>query len=126
MASSALANPTKGCETSTFAKGASLKDPARLFNSSLEGNTRRAIDIHEGEEVDDSAAQGAYSPGGRAEQFRQVESCEEISDSIAACLRCARACRCEVGSAPGRHNRTGGPASTGIRRSTSVRLLPLS
>ena len=39
----------------TFAKGASLKDPARLFNSSLEGNTRRAIDIHEGEEVDKSA-----------------------------------------------------------------------
>jgi hypothetical protein len=36
----------------TFAKGASLKDPARLFNSSLEGNVRRAIDIHEGEEVD--------------------------------------------------------------------------
>ena len=36
----------------TFAKGASLKDPARLFNSSLEGNTRRAIDIHEGEEPD--------------------------------------------------------------------------
>ena len=39
----------------TFAKGASLKDPARLFNSSLDGNERRAIDIHEGEEVDDSA-----------------------------------------------------------------------
>jgi hypothetical protein len=39
----------------TFAKGASLKDPARLFNSSLEGNTRRAIDIQEGEEVDASA-----------------------------------------------------------------------
>lgn len=39
----------------TFAKGASLKDPARLFNSSLEGNTRRAIDIHEGEDVDASA-----------------------------------------------------------------------
>src|SRR4051794_30850693 len=39
----------------TFAKGASLKDPKRLFNSSLEGNTRRAIDIHEGEEVDASA-----------------------------------------------------------------------
>jgi hypothetical protein len=39
----------------TFAKGASLKDPARLFNSSLEGNTRRAIDIGEGEEVDESA-----------------------------------------------------------------------
>ena len=39
----------------TFAKGASLKDPARLFNSSLDGNTRRALDIHEGEEVDASA-----------------------------------------------------------------------
>ena len=41
----------------TFAKGASLKDPARLFNSSLEGNVRRAIDIHEGEEVNQSAFQ---------------------------------------------------------------------
>ena len=39
----------------TFAKGASLKDPAGLFNSSLDGNTRRAIDIHEGQEVDVSA-----------------------------------------------------------------------
>ena len=39
----------------TFAKGAALKDPARLFNSSLDGNVRRAIDIHEGEEVDASA-----------------------------------------------------------------------
>ena len=39
----------------TFAKGASLKDPARLFNSSLEGNTRRAIDLHEGDEIDEGA-----------------------------------------------------------------------
>ena len=39
----------------TFAKGASLKDPAKLFNSSLDGNVRRAIDIHEGEEVDAEA-----------------------------------------------------------------------
>jgi hypothetical protein len=39
----------------TFAKGASLEDPAKLFNSSLEGNTRRAIDIEEGEEVDADA-----------------------------------------------------------------------
>ena len=39
----------------TFAKGASLKDPSRLFNASLEGNTRRAIDIPEGEEVDAKA-----------------------------------------------------------------------
>lgn len=39
----------------TFAKGASLKDPTRLFNASLDGNVRRAIDIHEGEKVDESA-----------------------------------------------------------------------
>ena len=39
----------------TFAKGASLDDPAGLFNSSLEGNTRRAIDFHEGDEIDEKA-----------------------------------------------------------------------
>ena len=39
----------------TFARGASLEDPSGLFNSSLEGKTRRAIDIHEGEEIDDEA-----------------------------------------------------------------------
>jgi hypothetical protein len=39
----------------TFAKGAALKDPSRLFNSSLEGNTRRAIDFHEGDEIDEQA-----------------------------------------------------------------------
>jgi len=39
----------------TFAKGASLKDPSGLFNSSLEGNVRRAIDFHEGDEVDEQA-----------------------------------------------------------------------
>ena len=39
----------------TFLKGASLKDPARLFNSSLEGNARRAIDFHEGDEIDEKA-----------------------------------------------------------------------
>ena len=41
----------------TFAKGAALKDPARLFNSSLEGNVRRAIDIHEGDKIDEKALQ---------------------------------------------------------------------
>jgi hypothetical protein len=41
----------------TFAKGASLADPSGLFNSSLEGNTRRAIDFHEGDEIDEKALQ---------------------------------------------------------------------
>ena len=45
----------KGKVKLTFAKGASLKDPAKLFNASLDGNVRRAIDIHEGEEVDAGA-----------------------------------------------------------------------
>lgn len=39
----------------TFAKGASLADPSRLFNSSLEGNTRRAIDFHEGDKINEKA-----------------------------------------------------------------------
>ncbi len=39
----------------TFAKGAALKDPSRLFNSSLEGNVRRAIDVHEGDTIDEKA-----------------------------------------------------------------------
>ena len=47
--------PYKNVVKLTFAKGASLKDPARLFNSSLDGNVRRAIDIREGEDVDESA-----------------------------------------------------------------------
>jgi hypothetical protein len=61
----------------TFAKGASLKDPAKLFNSSLGGNTRRAIDIHEGEKVDDGAfkaliraAVALNSSGGKARPRR--------------------------------------------------------
>jgi hypothetical protein len=41
----------------TFAKGASLEDPRGLFNSSLEGNTRRAIDFHEGDKIDEQALQ---------------------------------------------------------------------
>jgi hypothetical protein len=60
----------------TFAKGASLKDPARIFNSSLEGNVRRAIDIHEGEEVDESAFK-ALSPSGCPQRFSQVERFED-------------------------------------------------
>jgi len=64
----------------TFAKGASLKDPARLFNSSLDGNTRRAIDIHEGEEVDGSAFQAlirqavALNSSGKSKPSKKAKS----------------------------------------------------
>ncbi len=61
----------------TFAKGASLKDPAKLFNSSLDGGTRRAIDIHEGDEVDARAfkvlirdAVALNTSGGKARRAR--------------------------------------------------------
>jgi hypothetical protein len=45
----------KNAVKTTFAKGASLEDPSKLFNSSLEGNTRRAIDFHEGDKIDEKA-----------------------------------------------------------------------
>ena len=45
----------------TFAKGASLEDPSGLFNSSLEGNTRRAIDFHEGDKIDEKALKALFS-----------------------------------------------------------------
>src|SRR6201998_1380110 len=46
----------------TFAKGAALKDPARLFNSSLEGNTRRAIDFHEGDKINEKTFKDLVRP----------------------------------------------------------------
>jgi len=62
----------------TFAKGASLKDPAKLFNSSLGGNVRRAIDIHDGEKVDEGAfksliraAVAANAPAEKAKRARK-------------------------------------------------------
>jgi hypothetical protein len=64
----------------TFAKGASLKDPARLFNSSLDGNARRAIDIHEGEQVDASAFKAlvrqaaAFNGSGKSKPPKRVKS----------------------------------------------------
>jgi hypothetical protein len=64
----------------TFAKGASLKDPSRLFNTSLEGNVRRAIDIHEGEEVDASAFKAlvrqavALNSSGKAKPRKKAKS----------------------------------------------------
>ena len=64
----------------TFAKGASLKDPARLFNSSLDGNARRAIDIHEGEELDESAFKAlvrqaaALNSSGKSQRSKKAKS----------------------------------------------------
>ncbi len=64
----------------TFAKGASLKDPSGLFNSSLDGNTRRAIDIHEGEKVDASAFTAlilqaiALNNSGKSKPSKKAES----------------------------------------------------
>ena len=53
----------------TFAKGASLKDPSRLFNASLEGNTRRAIDIHEGDTLDETALTALIRGAGYSSVF---------------------------------------------------------
>ncbi len=64
----------------TFPKGASLKDPDRLFNSSLEGNAHRAIDIHEGETVDGSAFKAlfrqavAFNGSGRPKPSKKAKS----------------------------------------------------
>lgn len=63
----------------TFSKGASLKDPVKLFNSSLDGNVRRALDIHEGEEVDADAfkaiirAAVALNTAGKAAKPRRAK-----------------------------------------------------
>jgi hypothetical protein len=68
----------------TFAKGASLQDPARLFNSSLEGNVRRAIDIREGEEVDASAFKAlvreaiALNSAGKSKPSKKAKSSESV------------------------------------------------
>src|SRR5664280_1365284 len=72
--------PYKSVVKLTFAKGASLTDPTRLFNSSLEGNARRAIDIHEGEEVDESAFKAlvrqavALNSSGTSKPSKQAKS----------------------------------------------------
>jgi hypothetical protein len=64
----------------TFAKGASLKDPKRLFNSSLDGNVRRAIDIHEGEKLNDSAFKAlirqavAFNLAGKTRQSKKLKA----------------------------------------------------
>ena len=70
----------------TFAKGASLKDPARLFNSSLDGNVRRAIDFREGEEIDASAFKAlirqaaALNTAGKSQSSREAKSSRKPRD----------------------------------------------
>jgi hypothetical protein len=61
----------------TFARGASIEDPKKLFNSSLEGNTRRAIDIREGEKIDDAA-------------FKQLIRAAVAANSAVVALRAAK------------------------------------
>lgn len=64
----------------TFAKGASLDDPSHLFNASLDGNTRRAIDIHEGEEIDEAAFKAlvrraiALNSSGKSKSAKKAKS----------------------------------------------------
>jgi hypothetical protein len=71
----------------TFAKGASLKDPARLFNSSLEGNVRRAIDIHEAEEIDETAFTTlirqavAFNSSGKSKTSRKAKPSQKAKSS---------------------------------------------
>ncbi len=62
----------------TFAKGAALKDPSGLFNSSLDGNTRRAIDFHEGEKIDEDGVEDARSRRRDPEQVQSQELIHEI------------------------------------------------
>jgi hypothetical protein len=89
----------------TFAKGASLKDPAKLFNSSLEGNTRRAIDIREGEKVDADAfkalvraAVALNTSGGKKKRRRMMPSPACTTSSLA--LHVARAMTSRSAAAP--------------------------
>ena len=56
----------------TFAKGASLDDPSGLFNSSLEGNTRRAIDIHEGDKINEKALKALFRAAAEANMSAQA------------------------------------------------------
>ncbi len=57
----------------TFAKGASLEDPSGLFNSSLEGNTRRAIDIHEGDKINEKALKALIRAAVTLNEFKRQE-----------------------------------------------------
>jgi hypothetical protein len=85
----------------TFAKGAALKDPARLFNSSLDGNVRRAIDIYEGEQVDEAALKeliraagcsisGARSGRRRDSRAARAQTSSDRSPATSRSVRCPK------------------------------------
>ena len=77
----------------TFAKGAALKDPSRLFNSSLDGNVRRAIDIHEGDKVDEAALKDLIRAAVALNLLKNTRKTAAVS------------------SAPGQEQRVSSPAS---------------
>ena len=71
----------------TFAQGGCLKDPARLFNSSLDGNVRRAIDVHEGETVDASAFKAVVRQAVALNEDDQFDENEAATTTVAMLLR---------------------------------------
>ena len=89
----------------TFAKGAALEDPSGLFNSSLDGNTRRAIDFHEGEKIDESGIEGSDSRGRDAERGtrRLIELPPQRDHRPAGCRRRAILSRLARSGAVRRH-----------------------
>jgi hypothetical protein len=109
----------------TFAKGASLEDPSGLFNSSLEGNTRRAIDIHEGDKIDEKGIEGAHSRRRGPEHLlgRQAAEDETIDDrelrplltafTPAPRARAMRACTRRPSGSRTACRRSGSPGDTG-------------
>jgi hypothetical protein len=85
----------------TFAKGASLADPSGLFNASLEGNTRRAIDFHEGDAIDEKALK-ALIRAAVALNTSKAKPAMVYADAYSAWRETGHACRCrEVGGVAG-------------------------
>ena len=72
----------KAAVKATFAKGASLDDPSGLFNSSLEGNTRRAIDFHEGDEIDAAAFKELVRAAAATERRRRASGSGRLSQAL--------------------------------------------
>ena len=108
----------------TFSKGASLKDPARLFNSSLDGNVRRAIDIREGDEVDQSAFKAlvrqavALNSSGKSKPSKKAKSSQDREGDRVAISPCEAGASAPAAIAPDTET-----ASTASRQAPSWRRL---